>query len=214
MPEKNLLANNPALKGDAAAPRSPLVRFLVFTLAGLLLLSCIAGGYFVYLMRPKVKEDPQFAKIVAENILQFTPATGFEPKGTIEWNIPSALSLRGVYYEHRTGDGVLMLLEVQPSVFQDSDDVKKHIEHVLLEKNGVSESLVVSPVVEPLTVDIQGRSRDFTISKARDPVTSTDYRLLEGTVTGRNNGTVLIGMRIAESAWNIDAVKDMLKSIR
>jgi len=160
-------------------------------------------------------EDPVVAAANAKEILDFTPCAGYEPKGTIDWNLLHLISLRGVYYEHRTADGLLMILEVATPSLQGYQNVQSHIRNVLQEKNGVSDALVVSKVVDQLTMTVQGRQRDFAISRAKNPAREIEYRLLEGTVTGKNNqAQVLIGMRVVESAWNLDAVKEMLTSIQ
>jgi hypothetical protein len=159
-------------------------------------------------------DDPLVAAANAREILDFTPCAGYEPKGTIDWNVLHLIALRGVYYEHRTADGLLMILEVATPSLQGYQNVQSHIRNVLQEKNGVSDALVVSKVVDQLTLTVQGRQRDFAISRAKDPATNVEYRLLEGTVTGKNDGQVLIGMRVVESAWNLDAVKEMLTSIQ
>lgn len=180
---------------------------------GLILTSCLTCGFLLYRIRPRLFNDPLVAQLSAQSIMSFTPCPGYEPKGTIDWSIPALISMRGVYYEHRTADGMLMLLEVTTPNFRGYQNVQDHIRNVLHEKNGISNALVVNPIVEQLTLQVQGRQRDFAISKARDPANKLDYRLLEGTVNG-HAGQVLIGMRVVESAWDLDAVKNMLMSIQ
>jgi hypothetical protein len=182
---------------------------------GLTFASCLACGTLLYAIRPRIIDDPAVANEVAKGILTFVPAPGYEAQGVIDWNIYSLLSLRGVYFDRHgsDGEGMLLLLEVGTSRLQSYEDVRKHIERTLLEKNGISDSMIVDPQKEKLTVEVQGRQRNFTITKARDISTEAPYRLLEGTVDGPA-GPVLIGMRVAESAWNLDAIEEMLKSIQ
>ncbi|MBX3440970.1 MAG: hypothetical protein KF774_01095 [Planctomyces sp.] len=195
-------------------PRSRWARPAAIVLLCAGVLSALICGYLLTLMRPRLYEDPAVARSVADSLLTFTPPPGYEPKGTIDWRLLTFLSLQGVYYEHRSVDGMLMLLQVASPGLQGSDTVRQHIDEVLREKNGVSDALVVSPNVERMTIEVQGRQRDFSVSRAVDSATDANYRLLEGTVEGRNGVPVLIGMRVVESAWNIDAVKAMLQSIR
>jgi hypothetical protein len=108
---------------------------------------------------------------------------------------------------------MLLLLEVGSSRLQGYQDVQRHVERVLREKNGISDSMIVDPVTETLDVEVQGRQREFKISRAHDAATDVQFRILEGTVDGRT-GPVLIGMRVPETAWNRDAVEEMLKSIQ
>jgi len=198
---------------DSPAPRRRWVRVVASLAIGLIVTSCLSCALVAWLVRPRLYEDPAVARAVAANMLTFTPSPGFEPRGTIEWNLLSFLTLRGVYYEHRSADGVLMLLEVANPRLEGFSDVRKHVEHVLREKNGVGDALIVDQKVERLTLNVQGRDREFAISSARDPVTDASYKLLEGTVEGPG-GPILIGMRVASAAWNLDAVRDMLMSIK
>jgi hypothetical protein len=209
----------PPIPGDLvripAEPKSKWVRIIAFGLLGVFVSSCLVCGYVAYLVRPKLFDDPVVAAANAKEILDFTPCAGYEPKGTIDWNVLHLISLRGVYYEHRTADGLLMILKVATPSLQGNQNVQAHIRNVLQEKNGVSDALIVNQIVEQLTLTVQGRQRDFAISKAKDPATNVEYRLLEGTVTSKDDdGQVLIGMRVVESAWNLDAVKEMLTSIK
>jgi hypothetical protein len=221
MPEKPLSRAELAAL-DAPAPPPKWIRVAAYVVVGLGVLSCLTCGYVIYLVKPTVSNDPQFAQALADNILKFTPIDGYAPKGTIRWPLLSLLELRAVYYEKPDIDGTMVLIEVGSKTLQGSERVQKHLETMLREKNGVSDALQVQPKVIRVPLVVQAREREFEMSQALDPVTNVRYRIVEGTVSSLNDRTVFIGLRYRtnSSENEIDSdrlpddVRKMLESIK
>ncbi len=182
-----------SLEPAAAAPR--WVRYVAYAVVAAGALSCLTCGYLLYLAKPTVSTDPTFAQFMADNILTFTPAQGYQPKGAIEWPLFSLLRMRAAYFEKPEVDGMLVLIEVGSDALHGNRRVQSHLESMLREKNGISDALQVQPKVlrEPLMV--QGQERTFELSEALDPSTNVRYRLVEGTVDSVMGQPVFIGIR-------------------
>ena len=210
-----------ALDAPAASPR--WIRALAYAVVGVGLFSVLACAYVLYLIKPTVSNDPEFAQQLAQDIIVFQPIEGYAPKGSIRWPLLSLLEMRSVYFEKTAVEGTLVLIEVGGKQLQGNERVKKHLEVMLREKNGVSDALQVQPKVVKVDVKVQGHEKTFEMSRALDPVTNLRYRIIEGTVVSRNVNPVYIGLRFKEDtavseADNVDQlpedVRRMLESIR
>lgn len=205
---------------DVPPPAPKWIRFLAYTVVAVGAVSCVSCGFLMYLAKPKVWTDPAVVQNVAENILTFTPVEGYLPKGAIKWPLFSLLSMNAVYFEKPDIDGMLVLIEVGSDQLQGNERVKKHLESMLREKNGISDALQVQPLVKKETVTVQARDRQFDLSEAIDPTTNVRYRLIEGTVESLLGRPVFIGLRYKVDAETQmtdrlpDEVRKMLESIK
>ncbi|QDT56919.1 hypothetical protein Pan44_49820 [Caulifigura coniformis] len=189
---------------EAPTPAPKWVRYLAYTVVALFGTTCLTCGYLLYLAKPTVSNDPAYAQFTAENIVTFTPAQGYLPKGAIEWPLLSLLKMRAAYFEKPEVDGMLVLIEVGSDALQGNERVERYLESMLREKNGISDALQVQPLVKKELVKVQGRERQFDLSEALDPVTNVRYRLIEGTVQSILGRPVFIGLR-----YKLDAESDM-----
>jgi len=220
MPEKPLSrAELNSLDAPTPAPR--WVRYLAYAVVAVAGLSCLTCGYLLYLAQPTVSTDAGYAQFTADNILTFTPAEGYLPKGAIEWPLLSLLKMRAAYFEKPEVDGMLVLIEVGSDALQGNQRVERHLEAMLREKNGISDALQVQPLVKKEIVMVQGRERQFDLSDATDPVTNGRYRLVEGTVQSILGRPAFIGLRYKiddDESPMIDRLPDdlrkMLESIK
>lgn len=205
---------------EAPSPAPKWIRYLAYAVVGTAAASCLTCGYLLYLAKPTVSTDPAFAQFTADNILTFTPAEGYLPKGAIEWPLLSLLKMRAAYFEKPEVDGMLVLIEVGSDVLQGNQKVERHLEAMLREKNGISDALQVQPRVVAEDVTVQGRDRRFELSEAIDPVTNVHYRLIEGTVQSIMSKPVFIGVRYKLDAEVVDKevipddIRKMLESIK
>lgn len=188
---------------EAAAPAPRWIRYLAYAVVGAAALSCLTCGYLLYLAKPTVSTDPTFAQFMADNIVSFTPAPGYVPKGAIEWPLLSLLNMRAVYFEKPEVDGLLVMIEVGTESLRGNERVEKHLEAMLREKNGISDALEVQRRVVRESVTVQGRVREFELSEGLDPTTNIRYRLIEGTVQSILGRSVFIGIR-----YRLDAETD------
>jgi hypothetical protein len=205
---------------DPPAPAPKWIRYLAYTIVTVAGVSCLTCGYLLYLAKPTVSTDPEFAQFTAENIIEFTPIEGYLAKGAIEWRLFSLLKMRAAYFERPDVDGMLVLIEVGSDALQGNERVEKHLESMLREKNGISDALQVQPLVKKEAVMVQGRERQFELSEALDPTTNVRYRIIEGTVESHLGQPVFLGLR-----YKVDAetpmtdglaadVRKMLESIK
>jgi hypothetical protein len=198
---------------NEAAPKSAADRFLlgappqprgrlttVLTTLGVVavisLIALCAGG--LYFFRPHLTEDPNRVPVVQVEMLGLTPPPGFEPRGTIEWNLFSAVLMRGVYYELASRDGMLMLLHVDSRLMHEVD-VRQHVERTLRDKGGGGLPLTISSAKE-ITFPIRGELVPFQHRVGKSPTDQTEYQLIEGVVDGRS-GKVLVAYRVASAVW-------------
>jgi hypothetical protein len=206
-------------------PWSRAANWLIAAVAiGLLALCLLAWRAF----QPRLNEDPAAVAALQASLLEIDVPAVFTPRGTIEWNLAFAMSIRGAYYDYSpTGfvadqpvaaaaGGELMLVEVRHG-YRDKPDVVAHIERVLRERGGGPADLV-RDTVESRSVFIGEQLVDFqfeTWSAPRgklDPLRS--FRIVRGVVEGRS-GPVLIALRVPlDDRWNDDIAVALLESIR
>ncbi len=182
--------------------------------ASLLGLACCLCGGGLFFFQPEVHDDPSAVPTLMDQMLDVTVPATFAPGGTIEWNVATAMSLRGAYYEYVTGDGVLMFIEVQQSLAT-GPDVAAHVDRVLHEKtHGAPELVIDDQASDVREVLVQGELRPFQFDTASDPATEKEYRLIGGVVSGRS-GPVLIRLRVPlTEEWNDATAVAMLESVR
>ncbi|MFV0446366.1 MAG: hypothetical protein ACK5Q5_22565 [Planctomycetaceae bacterium] len=189
--DRFLLGAPPQPRGRTA---TVLTTLAVVTI--LAVMTLCAGG--LYYFRPYVNEDPNRVAVVQAEMLGFTPPAGFNPRGTIEWNLFSSVLMRGAYYELATRDGMLMLLQVDSRLLAEAD-VRQHVERTLREKGGGGLPLTITSTKE-VTFPIRGELVPFQHRVGKSPTDQTEYQLIEGVVAGRA-GEVLIAFRIASDVW-------------
>ncbi|MCA9053542.1 MAG: hypothetical protein KDA75_06880 [Planctomycetaceae bacterium] len=180
------------------APRSRLATVLSTLLTLLLLALCGLCGIGLYYFRPQVDDDLVRVNVVKAEMLSLNVPDEFEPRGTIEWDFFWLVLMRGVYYELPAGDGMLMLLQVD-SRLMDETDVREHVERTLQEKGGGGLPLTIISS-QDRTEMINGQPVVFRERVGESPSDKSRYRLIEGVVDG-NAGKVLIAFRIAEDVW-------------
>jgi hypothetical protein len=186
------------LIGAAPPPRGRLATVLT-TLAVVAVIAVIvlcAGG--LYYFRPHIVEDPNRVPVVQAEMLGLTPPAEFEPRGTIEWDLLSAVLMRGVYYELATRDAMLMLLQVDSRLMSETD-IREHVERTLRDKGGGGPPLTITSSEETLFM-VRGKPVPFQQRVGKSPVDDSKYRLIEGVVDGRQ-GKVLVAFRVAEEVW-------------
>ncbi len=205
---------------DVPAPAPRWVRWIAYGLVIGFFASILTCGYVAWLAKPIITNDPEFAQFTAENILRFTPAAGYLPKGAIEWPMLSLLKMRAAYFEKPDVDGMLVLIEVGSDFVVGNERVEKHVEAMLREKNGISDALQVEPRVARETVIANSREREFELSLAKDPITGVRYRLIEGVVSSIMGKPVFVGVRYridanaSDSDPMPDDIRKMLESIK
>lgn len=221
---------------DESTPRRWLALAL---LLGLLLVPVIICGGLFYSLQPHVTEDPAAVAPLMQELLTVEVPPVFAPRGTIEWNVAFALSMRAAYYDyapvgaesdrrrhaprdgdhHAEGDvydGELVFVGVDHK-FQDKPDVTRHIEQVLRKEGAGTlelpvervESRIVPIAGEPVAFEFETRTAPKVRNKPQ-----VSYRLIHGVVNGRA-GPVLIVLRAPlDGNWNDAIAERMLGSIR
>jgi hypothetical protein len=174
---------------------------------------CGLCGGGLYHFRPSIAEDPAHVGVVEQQMLRIAVPAEFEPRGTIEWDFFGVVLLRGVYYELSGGDGMLMLLQVDSRLMEETD-VREHVERTLREKGGGGQPLTITES-EDRIFNVKGANVTFRYRRGKSPADNSQYRLVEGVVDG-NTGKVLLAFRIAEDAWakREGAVESAITSIR
>ena len=206
-PERPAGAAKPAESG----PR-PIWMLLLGFLSAMALAGCCVCAGALWWFRPRIHEDPAMAREMTPEIVSIAIPEVLQPRGTIIWRIGFLLTIRGVYYERFTGDGLMTLVEVN-SRFRTDQDVQRHIRTTLMEKGGGGTPLVIdhSRTEEKVFV-IRGQEIRFRFNVGKDPTSGRIYHLAEGVFPG-DGGEVLLALRIEESHWNEQEVLDMLNSI-
>lgn len=198
--------------GEEHRTHPVLVLLAGFVSALLLLSACVCAGA-LWWFRPQIHEDPERARELLAEIIDIEIPESYVPRGTIEWNLAFAISLRGVYYERFVGDGQLTIVEVTSRMATD-DDVRRHIRRTLLEKGGGGAPLLVDPADSQMKMfEINGQEVPFTFDVGRDPPSGRVFHLAEGVVNGKS-GLVLLAVRVNEEHWSEDVIVEMIRSIR
>lgn len=180
--------------------------------SAILLFFCCACGIATWWFRPEIYEDSERARQLVEKMVDIRIPDSYQPKGTIEWNIAFAMSVRGAYYERFVGDGLLTLIEVD-SRFRSDDDVRRHIRQTLMDKGGGGTPLIVDDSqTKRIEVVIHDEYVPFTFEIGRDPPSGRTFRIVEGVFEGKT-GEVLLAMRVNEDNWEESSIIDMLQSI-
>ena len=119
----------------------------------------------LYWFRPHLSESPAQAQKLASEILPLEIPSKYRPKGTIDWNLASLISLRGAYFEHVSGQGTLMLVEAD-SRYSHDEVLRQHFQRTLFEEGGGGAPLVVVDHYDrELTVRDQKLPFHFEIGK-------------------------------------------------
>lgn len=210
-------------RNDESAPRRWLA---VSLLLGLLLVPIIICGGLFYTLQPHVTDDPAAVAPLMERLLTVEVPAVFAARGTIEWNVAFAMSMRAAYYDYAPvgaasdvtpeADGELVFVGVDHE-FRDKPDVRRHVEQVLRQKGSGAQELALESV-ESRTVPIHGEPCAFEFETRSAPTVrnkpKVSYRLIHGVVTGRS-GPVLIVLRVPLNAnWDDAIAERMLGSIR
>jgi hypothetical protein len=189
---------------------------------GLVLLCALAWRAF----QPRLSDDPAAATSLQAALLEVDVPAVFTPRGTIEWNLAFAMSIRGAYYDYvpagmateqsSTSDGELMLVEVRHR-YRDKPDVVAHIERVLREKGGGPADLAREGT-ETRSFFIGEQLVEFQFETWSAPGGKLDpkrsFRVVRGVVEGQA-GPVLIALRVPlDDRWNDDIAVSMLNSLR
>lgn len=206
-------------------PWSRAANWLIAAVAvGLVVLCALAWRAF----QPRLNEDPAAVAPLQAALLEMDVPAVFRPRGTIEWNLAFAMSIRGAYYDYvptgqaagpsvaPAGDGELMLVEVRHR-HRDKPDVTEHIERVLRDRGGGPADLV-RETTEVRSFVIGDRLVEFQFETWSAPGGKLDpqrsYRVVRGVVEGPA-GPVLIALRVPlDDRWNDEIAVSLLDSIR
>ncbi|WP_437226370.1 hypothetical protein SH661x_004549 [Planctomicrobium sp. SH661] len=192
-----------ALPNDSRDSRTrPWLAILTGMFAALFLIGCCVCGIAAWWFRPLIRENPEQAKSLTQQIVDIAIPEPFQPHGLIDWNLAFVMHLRGVYYERYVGDGVLTLLEVNTQLSHD-ETIRNHIRKTLLEEGaGGTELIVDHSQTHREIFTISGQQIPFTFEVARDG--AEIFHLVEGVFPGKN-GQVLLTMRVDELHWKNEA---------
>lgn len=207
---KKMLA---AEQRDQDRKTHPALILLAGFSTAVLLFFCCFCGIGMWWFRPHIYESPDRARSLTQEIVGIQIPDSYLPKGTIEWNLAFAMSVRGAYYERFVGDGLLTLVEVN-SRFTADADVRRHIRQTLHEKGGGRTPLVMDDAsLRRIEIEILGEPVPFNFEIGRDPLSGRTFHLVEGVFRGRQ-GEVLLAMRVHEDYWEETAIIEMLQSLK
>jgi hypothetical protein len=184
---------------------------------------CGFCGGALYYFQPHISEDSAdvqalMAELVTLDVPQVRDSDSiqFVARGTIEWNLAFMITLRGAYFETASAeqDGVLTFLEVHGSSMK-KENVRSHVEGILRERDTGGAELTPIGKTETRALNIRGEPTPFTFEAGVDPVTHTEYRLVNGIVLGNRGGDVLISLRIKNAPpWDDSVAERMIESIQ
>lgn len=194
---------------DDERPSRLWVVILTLGAMGLLGGVCLCG-LGLYLFRPVFSHEPEHVAELTADLVQVELPVGWQPGGTIEWNILWMMMFRGAYYEWEDAQGQLAIVGVDGRVVSQKD-VRDHIVRQLQEAGGTGALVVDREETREITVS--GIVVPFVFQQGTDVATDLPVRLVEGVVNG-SRGPVLIALRINTASWDEQQVLHMLSTLK
>lgn len=194
----------PSEKMRAALPEDPRSRIrpwlavLTGVISAFLIIGCCLCGLGIWWFRPLIRENPEQAKALTQQMVDISIPEPFQAHGLIDWNLAFMMHLRGVYYERYVGDGVLTLLEINTRLSHD-ESIRQHIRKTLLEEGpGGTELVIDRSRTHRELFEIAGQQVPFTFEVARNG--NDVSHLVEGAFDGKS-GQVLLSLRVDDLHW-------------
>jgi len=187
-----------ALPDEPKSRLRPWLAVLTGAVFGCLIIGCCVCGVGIWWFRPLIRENPDQAKTLTQQMVDIVIPEPFQAHGLIDWNLAFVMHLRGVYYQRYVGDGVLTLLEINTRLSHD-DTIRRHIRKTLLEEgSGGTELIVDHSQTHRENFVIAGVQVPFTFEVARNG--NEVFHLVEGVFDGKN-GQILLSLRVDDLHW-------------
>lgn len=210
-PDERFDAGPPEKKGMSGGVK---ILLILLAVAGIcLVLCCGVGFYFARQVGQSMSTDATVIEARTREMADIEIPPQFTPTMSMAIKIPMAPKMLIAMYTPAGAEGQLMLMQIDMPMDQGQLNSEEQLDQMMRQsgQQGQQRQLEITET-EARTFTINGQDVTFQFGKGTDRNSGDEWRQVVGAFPGKT-GTVILMLQVEESAWDEDAVVQMLESL-